>query len=54
MLLIDTFEKTVYTNKLLKEHLTKHRKPMKPIPRCKNSIPVPENISCLGCDAPHY
>jgi len=53
MPLIDAFEKLDYT-KLLKEYLAKHGKPLKPISRRKNSIPVPEDISCPRCDAPHF
>jgi len=53
MPLIDPFEKLDYT-KLLKEYLAKHGKPLKPISRRKNSLPVPDNISCPRCNAPHY
>ena len=52
MPVIETFEKLNYTE-LLKEYLTKHGKPLKPIKRHKNSLPVANDIVCPKCGAPH-
>jgi transposase-like protein/DNA-directed RNA polymerase subunit RPC12/RpoP len=52
MPVVETFEKLNYTE-LLKEYLTKHGKPLKPINRHKSSLPVANNIVCPKCGAPH-
>lgn len=53
MPVVDSFEKLNYVD-LLKEYLTEHGKPLKPIKRHKNSLPVSSKIVCPKCGAPHF
>ena len=52
MPVVESFEKLDYIQ-LLKQYLAKHGKPLKPVSRHKNRLPVPEDIICPKCGAPH-
>ena len=53
MPVIDSFERLNYVE-LLKEYLDEFGKPLKPIKRHKNSLPVSNKIVCPKCGAPHF
>lgn len=53
MPVLESFEKLDYIE-LIKEYLNEHGKPLEPISRRKNSLPVSEDIFCPKCNAPHH
>ena len=52
MPVVESFERLDYLQ-LLKEYLTEHGKPLKPVSRRKGCLPVSEDILCPKCGAPH-
>jgi len=52
MPIIETVEKLDF-NHLLNDYLMKHGKPLKPVRRHKNSIPISNDVICPRCNAPH-
>jgi putative transposase len=52
MPVVESFERLDYIQ-LLKDHLTEHGKPLKPVLRRRGCLSVPEDILCPKCGAPH-
>lgn len=52
MPVVESFERLDYIQ-LLKEHLLECGKPLRPVSRRKGCLPVPDNIICPKCGAPH-
>jgi putative transposase len=52
MPVVESFERLDYIQ-FLKEHLLECGKPLRPVSRRKGCLPVPDNIICPKCGAPH-